>query len=50
MEGSKRQLLSSLMDVADRHGSFFLVDGMSDDEFAELQVEALHRVEKAVGR
>lgn len=38
------------MAVARRHGTFFLVDGLSEREFAEIQLEAVHRVERAYSR
>lgn len=42
--------LRRLMGVARRHETFFLVDGLGEDEFAAIQLDALHRVERAYSR
>lgn len=38
------------MGVARRHGTFFLVDGLTEKEFAEIQLEAIYPVERAYSR
>jgi hypothetical protein len=36
--------------LARRHGTFFLVDGLTEREFAEIQLDAVYPVERAYSR
>jgi hypothetical protein len=46
MEKEWSRLVQELWQVAKRHDTFFLVDGLTHEEFAELQLEGVHRMER----
>lgn len=51
-EGVARRVeqLVKCLAVARRHGTFFLVDGLTEREFADIQLEAVYGVERAYSR
>lgn len=42
--------LGRVLGLARRHGTFWMVDGLEEREWAELQLGAVHRVERAYSR